>query len=217
MKMFWISSLWLLLFGLSSSLSFGQASLQLRMVVPEQNSSADSSWLPRRYQESLGPYLEKIVTHAESRRLCPKLLEARLAIDSPVDNPKFIVTCKLDNLQSVNMVYTKQDVIENFRNITYEHKDVVIRDPAQLLFDTLAPSRIDQAKAACKETVRSQARDGHLAVLPDDDDINIRPRQDNKLAVFVEYHTGKLASVLNYTATCVVDEDNLVAMEVYPF
>jgi len=217
MKFFRPGYLWLCLATTSgASLCNGQTSVQLRMVAADASTSEATVWLPRRHSESMGPYLEKIVAHAESRRLCPKLLEARLAGDSDLDNPEFIITCKLDNLQTVNLIYSRQDVLEDFRNVSYEHKDTVVVEPAQLLLDAMGPSRIEQAKDACKQTVRTDARDGDRASLPDNDNIDIRPRQDNKIAVFVKYYIGQRGPGMNFTATCVVDEDNQVAMEVYP-
>lgn len=172
-------------------------------------------WLPARLQDSLQPYLNAIIRHADTRLPCTTILEAKYSDGSSESNPKFIVTCESDEFGSTNLVYWKRDVEERFANVAYEAKPSVTASELNLDEVDLAYNATEQQTMieSCKETFALQFADK----LPrlGEPKIQRRLRANTLLAIYLNYPRYTAPDSRAYTATCLIKPDQAPKLDVF--
>ncbi len=201
---------WCLLVIASLANPFSLHSQAAEDILPEP-----VRWLPARMEDSLRPYLDAIIRHADTRLPCSTILEAKYSDGSSESNPKFIVTCESDEYGSTNLVYWKRDVEERFANVAYEAKPSVTASELNLDEVDLAynPSEQQSMIDSCKEAFTLLFADK----LPrlGEPKIQKRLRANTLLAIYLDYPRFTAPDSKAYTATCLIKPDQAPKLDVF--
>lgn len=181
----------------------------------EDENQEPMRWLPARLQDSLQPYLDAIIRHADTRLPCTTILEAKYSDGSGETNPKFIVTCESDEYGSTNLVYWKRDVDELFANVAYEAKPSVTASELNLDEVDLTYSASEQLAMvdSCKEAFNTEFADK----LPrlGEPRVQKRLRANTLLAIYLDYPRIAAPESQAYTAACLIKPNQPPKLDVF--
>ena len=194
-----------LLYGFQATLAFAPAPVRAQEAEPK-------IWLPLRHADALNEEMAAIIDHAATRAGCEAVLEARVQDNSPSDNPKFIITCRSGESETLNLVYWLSDVANDFADVAYpEARQLAAEAAAAAMFDAeLRLALVD----ACKSALRS-SMNGELPAI-DGDKIQFRERSSSVIAIYMEFRRNLGAGTTPYLATCLGSPDLSVRLAVNP-
>lgn len=140
--------------------------------------------------------------HAQQREQCSRVLEAKMADNFLVENPKFIITCQHDSRSTINLVYYQSDIDSNFAEIQEQETQLI--DPRLL-------ARLDQE---CTTALSLKFN----ATAPDISSITptVKERSSGNFAVFYDYSEGSGDFQLDFTITCLVNESQRTRIDIFP-
>lgn len=141
-------------------------------------------------------------------------------------NPKFIITCVNEVHDTLNLVYLKSDVDNNFSTIAYREgnsQTATVAIPTSPADDELelSPQQLSDARNQCKQALHSRLDNIENISLQADQAIDYRQRRDGRIAVIIEYmsrETIGLGSGMDreFTAICLIEAGDEARIEVYP-